>query len=239
MSARARPPRASDMLVQALRHRILSERLEVGYRLPSEVELMGVYGLGRVTVREALRLLERDGLVDIRRGPIGGTYVSHTGIGQVSEALTLLFSFRGTTIGEFLDFRLLVEPRVAALAAQHATDKQRSRLLAMTAVGPGPSPGPADVHSLIAEACGNDVLELTMQSLHIPLARHIRFERVTERDLSLTERAHSRILRRIADGDSAGASRAMIIHLEAYAGYLGETGLTDAPIVLRQPWPIR
>lgn len=238
MSSRARIPRASDIVVDAIRNKILSERLAVGSRLPSETELMEAHGLGRVTVREALRLLERDGLVDVKRGPNGGIYVRHAEIRQVSEALTLLFSFRDTTIGEFLGFRMLVEPQVAALAAEHATDSQRARLLALAAEGLHVSSGSADVHSLVAEACGNDVFELTVKSLHMPLARHIRMERVTDTNLSLTEQAHSKIARCIAEGDAEGARWAMTRHLEAYGDYLRQTGLIDESIVPRQPWPV-
>lgn len=232
MSSRARIPKASDMVVAGIRHRIVSERLPVGTKLPSELELMDEYGLGRVTVREALRILERDGLVDVRRGPSGGIFVRHTEIRQVSETLALLFSFRDTTLGEFAEFRLQLEPYVARLAAKHATDEQRAEMLAAVEEEREPS-RTADVHSLIAAACGNDVFELVLKSMHSSFVGHFRYDLITPEHVEATSRAHAKVVRAIIEGDGASAERAMRRHLETYTGFLQEHGLDSEPILPR------
>ena len=86
----ARLVKASDAIVDGIRDRILNERLPVGSPLPSESDLMADYGLGRVTVRERLRLLERAGIVSIRRGPGGGVFVGTPDLHRLSEVLTCL-----------------------------------------------------------------------------------------------------------------------------------------------------
>jgi GntR family transcriptional repressor for pyruvate dehydrogenase complex len=235
-SPQSRLPKASDLLVSGIREKIITARLPVGARLPSETELMELYGLGRATVREGLRLLEREGLVDIKRGSVGGIYVRHADIRQVSESLTLLFSLRDTTLGEFAAFRLLVEPKVAALAAENATDEQRTVILATGNMELGVNLSAADLHSVIATACGNDVFEFALRSIDLPLARHIRRDRVTEHDSSATVEAHKKIAKAIAAGKAAAAEKAMITHLEAYAEYLDRVGLTAEPIVPRSRW---
>lgn len=229
-SGRARIPKASDLVVASIRQRIVSQRLPVGTRLPSEVDMMEEYGLGRVTVREGLRILERDGLIDVRRGPSGGIFVRHTEIGQVSDTLALLFSFRDTTLGEFAQFRLHVEPFVAKLAAEHATTEQRTELLAAVDVEREATRS-ADVHSLIAAACGNDVFELVLKSMHSSFVGHFRFELITPEHVEATNRAHSKIVRAIVDGDGTSAERSMRRHLETYAAYLRDNGLDAEPIL--------
>src|SRR5699024_3756987 len=120
MSSRSRRlPKVSDLVVSALRERIINQQLPVGSRLPSEAELMEELNVGRVTVREGLRLLERDGLLEVRRGTTGGNFVRHPDIEQVSESISVLLGIRGTRLREFVEFRQLVEPEAAALAAQH------------------------------------------------------------------------------------------------------------------------
>jgi DNA-binding FadR family transcriptional regulator len=231
-AAGSRIPKASDLVVSSIRNKILFERLPVGTRLPSEVELMEENGLGRVTVREALRILERQGLVEVRRGPSGGIFVRHADIRQVSEALALLFSLRDTTLGEFADFRQLVEPRVAYLAAVNASDEQRAALV-RAAESEQDTARTADMHSLIADACGNDVFEFVVKSMHSSLAGHFRYDHITPENRAETALAHLKIAAAIAAGDARGAEKAMHRHIETYGLYLREHGLDTEPIVPR------
>jgi GntR family transcriptional regulator, transcriptional repressor for pyruvate dehydrogenase complex len=235
MSSTIRIPRASNIVVDALRDWILSERLPDGYKLPNETEMMEMYGLGRTTVREAVRLLESDGLVEVRRGPSGGTFVRHIDIREVSEALTLLFSFRETRLKEFVEFRRVVEPEIAALAAVNATDEQRDEILK---VGEehltGENDSSVELHELLAAACGNGVLGLLMESMSVPFSRHFRPERITEQSVTSTEAAHAKIAKLVAAGDAAGARRSMARHMDAYAVFVSESGLSEEPIVPRR-----
>lgn len=235
MSRTIRIPRASNIVIDAIRDWILTDRLPSGYKLPTETEMMEMYGLGRTTVREAVRLLESDGLVEVRRGPAGGTFVRHIDIREVSEALTLLFSFRETRLKEFVEFRRVIEPEIAALAAVNATEEQRAEILE-EGMGhlTGANDSSTELHGLLAAACGNDVLELLMESMSVPFARHFRPERITEQSVASTEAAHAKIAKLVAAGDAAGARRAMARHLEAYAEFVVESGLSEEPIVPRR-----
>lgn len=236
MTRRVPIPRASNVVVEAVRDWILSEHLQSGYKLPSEVEMMDMYGLGRTTVREAIRLLESEGLVEVKRGPAGGTFVRHADIRQVSQALTLLFSFRNTTLQEFVEFRRLVEPEMAALAADNATDEQREEILKVGTGHLASAGGSADLHNLVAEACGNGVLNLLMEAMQVPLARHFRPEHISEQNVIGTEVAHTKIAELIAEGSVERARRAMARHLDAYAAYVADEGLRDEPLVPRRLW---
>lgn len=233
-----RIPKASDVIVSAVRQRILNERLPVGFRLASEAELMNEFGFGRVTVREALRLLERDGLIEIRRGPGGGIKVRHPDISQVSDAISLVFNMQGVTLREFQAFRLMVEPAVAALAAVHATDEQRKAILESADEDPTYLGRVVDLHTLIGQAAGNGVVAVVLQALHRPFSMHFREEKISTQDTEATAQAHRKIARAISAGDPVVAERAMKRHLDAYAKYLEEVGLIDEPIVPELSWPI-
>jgi len=226
---RVQLPKASDFVVASLRKKILAERLEAGTRLPSVDELMAEYGLGRVTVREALRILENDGLIDMRRGPSGGVFVRQIDIRQVSEALGLLFNSKGTTVGELADFRLLMEPEVARLAALNATPSEKEMLL-RDAENELEASQSISFHSSISSACGNSVYELVMNALHSPLSGHFRHNLISHENEELTVQAHIKIAKHIATGDAAGAERAMRRHLEAYKKYVLDYGLQNESI---------
>lgn len=228
----SRLPKASDAVVEGLRRWIISRNLPVGHQLPGEIELADRYGVGRAAVREALRLLERDGLVQVRRGVRGGIFVRHPEIGQVGDVVSLLFATRGTTIGEWVDFRLLVEPAAAELAATHASGAQRDELAA--AIDPTAAvdlPHVPDLHIVIAEASGNGVLAIALGAMRASFDEHFRPNRISDSDLSATDAAHRKIARRIIAGDGPGARRAMTVHLNSYRDYMREQGLLTEPFI--------
>ncbi|WP_298752835.1 FadR/GntR family transcriptional regulator [uncultured Serinicoccus sp.] len=229
-----RIPKASDVVVRELRDRILSGRLPVGHRLPSETELLEQFNLGRATIREGLRLLERDGLIEIKRGPGGGITVRHPDITQVSDAFAVLFAVQTVTLRDFLEFRMITEPQTAALAAARATEEDR-KAIALAAEEPDFG-RVVDLHVRIGMASGNGVVSNMLQALHSPFNAHFRESLVGKRHLEGTVRAHKRISERISQGDSDGARHAMEVHLEAYADYLERQNLLDDPIVDPRIW---
>ncbi|NYD57179.1 DNA-binding FadR family transcriptional regulator [Nocardioides marinisabuli] len=232
MARSSRLPKACDLVVTDVRGRILSERLPVGSRLASESELMEQHGLGRVTVREGLRLLERDGLIEIRRGAAGGIFVREVGIGQISETMALLFSSRDTTLREFADFRLDIEPTVARLAATHASDDQRAALTDIAGLG-GDGRHVASFHELVADASGNGVHAIVLAALSSTLESQVRYDRVTAGTAARNVREHEEIAAAVAAGDPDAAESAMRRHLEAYRDFVAQLRLLDDPIIPR------
>src|SRR5262245_28121356 len=79
--------RVSQVIIDQIRELIHSGKLRPGDRLPSERELCARFGVSRVTVREALRVLEAGGLVDIRVGAHGGTFVTTPSHARIGEGL--------------------------------------------------------------------------------------------------------------------------------------------------------
>lgn len=238
LTLRARPrrlPKASDLVVSGVRRHIITRRLPVGAPLPSESELMAEYGVGRVAVREAFRLLERDGLIEIRRGVNGGVFVRHPDISQVSEVISLLFAVKNTTLREFVEFRQLVEPAAAAHAAKNISAEQREQLAVILRVDEDLAHVP-DLHLLVAEATGNGVLALALNALRHPFQEHFRPGRIDAGHMRETSAAHAKIAKRILAGDASGAQRAMTVHLAAYRDYLERENLMEEPIIPPSTW---
>lgn len=122
---RLAPPSSQALVVDALRRRVALGVYTPGDRLPSERGLAELLGVGRMTVREAIRALNREGLLETTRGRTGGTRVARTVTRRALREITRdsLEALRGN-----YEFRLAVEPFVASLAARRATEAERASL---------------------------------------------------------------------------------------------------------------
>ena len=82
-----------------------------------------MFGIARTTLREALRILESQGLLEIRRGRTGGPVVTMPRIDSLAEGLAVTLQLQGTTVGDLDVARQLIEPRLAArLATSHTVE---------------------------------------------------------------------------------------------------------------------
>lgn len=105
---------------QNIKQMIIQQNMKPGDRLPSETELMDMFGVSRSTLREAMKFLGAENVIVIKRG--NGTFVSNsTGVGE--DPLGLNFTNQHYLIKNLLEARLLFEPQIAELAVQRATDK--------------------------------------------------------------------------------------------------------------------
>lgn len=107
-------------VVDQLQEAILSGDLKPGDGLPSEMKLKEMFETGRGTIREALRMLEQKGLIDIRVGAGGGIFVRDMGTEKITEHLKMLIQFKKVNVTHIATFREGVEGSVAAMAAEKA-----------------------------------------------------------------------------------------------------------------------
>jgi GntR family transcriptional regulator, transcriptional repressor for pyruvate dehydrogenase complex len=103
-------------------------RLSAGSSLASEAEMATLYSVGRTTVREALRVLEMQGLVTIKTGPGGGPIVTDPTTADAGRMISLHMAVRGCTFGELALVRLQIDPILAAEAARIAMPNGIERL---------------------------------------------------------------------------------------------------------------
>jgi GntR family transcriptional repressor for pyruvate dehydrogenase complex len=107
-------------VVDEIQSAILDGRIKAGDQLPSEMKLKEMFEISRGSIREALRVLEQKGLIDIKTGVAGGAVVRSPDHNQVTESLNLLVKSQQVSLNHLLDFRLEIEGTVAALAARRA-----------------------------------------------------------------------------------------------------------------------
>jgi len=100
---------------------IVSGLLKPGEKLPAERELVGRFDVSRRTLREALRIVEQKGLIEIKIGSRGGAFVKDLTTAPISESLALLIRSKKISLRELAEFRVDIESLVAGKAAQQAT----------------------------------------------------------------------------------------------------------------------
>lgn len=109
-------------LASRLEEMILAGQFPPGCSLPSEAELARQFGVSRTVVRDATRILAAKRLVEIKHGV--GMLVTHSARHGFVEALLLLLRRQNSTLGDLVDFRMILEPEVAAVAAVRASEAQ-------------------------------------------------------------------------------------------------------------------
>lgn len=230
-------PKAAASLAEEIRAQILGLGLEPGSQLPSEPELIAQSGLGRATVREAIRLLEAQGLVVIRRGSHGGIFVAQPNLSNLSHSLAPVLTLSKAPLRDLTNYRKMVEPPAASLAASLASDEDKAALLALAAHNPGPGyVNEIAFHERIAEMAQNLLLRVLVIVPHDLLREHLRGEAIEDVDVDEANRAHIAIAKAIAAGDANRAARAMTKHLEAFELRMGRAGRLDRPIVPQEQW---
>ncbi len=117
----AKQTRIFQDVVEQIQETILAGKLAPGEMLPPERELKAMLQVSRGTLREALRVLEQKGLIEIKLGVGGGAVVQDVSYDQINESLALLIRYQKVSLQHLTEFRLGVEGRVAALAAERAT----------------------------------------------------------------------------------------------------------------------
>lgn len=217
---------------------IVSGRMPVGARLPTETELAQRFGVSRGVARESLRSLEERGLVTVRHG-IGATVRPSADWDMFSpEVIAAVLEQQGGAklLGDYLECRRLLEIEAAGLAAQRATaqdlmalSEALERMTATAVEAPG-SPSAeerfheADVafHRALIQATGNRALGRMTEPVHRALAAARRPLARPEHRLERSLPEHREILAAVAARDPVRAREAMRAHLLTVERYLAE-----------------
>jgi GntR family transcriptional repressor for pyruvate dehydrogenase complex len=218
-------PKASDILVNELRERILSGELPVGTTLPAERDLVEQTQMSRTTVREALRILEVQGLLRIVAGRAGGAVVQRPSSDAVVSSVSALIRGQQIRLTTLLETRRAIEPICAQLAAEHRTDEDLAALEQINAALANPDSSFAeflqanvDWHVAVARATHNELIAAFM----VALSRAVYAATANEaygapESRSLTIRAHRSITEAVRKQDVTAAVRRMSRHLDSYA----------------------
>jgi DNA-binding FadR family transcriptional regulator len=217
-------PKASDVLANELRERILSGEYPEGTPLPPERELVVQTRMSRTTVREALRILEVQGLIRIKAGRAGGAFVQQPGEENVASSLELLIRGRRLRLASVHETREAIEPSCARLAALHRTTGDLRRLeatneaIAASADLDGFLRANVDWHVAVATASHNEILTGIMMALSRAIYTTTNNEGfINDEVRAITVRAHRSVTRAIKDRDPDAAVRRMSRHVHSYA----------------------
>ena len=120
--------RASDVIYQQIYQKIVSQELKPGDRLPSERELVEQFHRSRPSVREALRMLQQDGLIKIAVGVNGGATVQGISMQNAEQPLRQLIEVGTITLQELVDYRSYNDHSCANLAAKYHTEEDIAKL---------------------------------------------------------------------------------------------------------------
>ncbi|GAA1638797.1 FadR/GntR family transcriptional regulator [Microbacterium flavum] len=239
-SERAAPARAWRVVLEKIEGDLLEGRLGPGDRLPPERELASTLGVGRSSVREALRVLEVMGLIRTATGsgPTSGAIVTATPQGGLAQLLRLQVAAQGFPIPDVYETRLLLEEWAVA----HLADRPEAPLAdARATLGAMEVDGlsledflalDAQFHVRLAEATGNVVVSATMAGLRETIEGYIRAGAARIPDWARTaerlRHEHAEVLAAIDRGDADDARLRVRAHITGYYADAGLPAPTDA-----------
>lgn len=195
---------------------IHQDGITVGAKLPNEYELAEKFGVGRSTVREAVKSLASKGILEVRRG--AGTFVKKNELAKDDPLGLAQFEDKYRLAMELFDVRILLEPEVAATACKYATEEEKQRIKELCdeveqlyLAGKNHIPKDMEFHECIAKCSRNRVVEVLIPVIYTAVTT---FANLTYRKLrNETIETHREITNAILRGDSMGAKCAMIQHL--------------------------
>ncbi len=229
-------PKASDVLAARLRALILSGQLAPGDSLPAERDLVIESGLSRAPVREALRVLESEGLIVTRPGRAGGSVVTRPGRASVARSVEQFVRIHDVRLESLLDCRLAIEPMLAKLAAQHRTaaefdELERLHVAFIASVVDVEAYRRVNLewHLAVARASRNEPLTALMEAISAPIMEAARDQHVTTPEIRRAAvKVHGSIMRAIEAQDARAAHDRMARHLGAYSEIARERQRTNA-----------
>jgi GntR family transcriptional repressor for pyruvate dehydrogenase complex len=214
-----RTGRLADQVADQLKQSLFNGEYEEGERLPSEHELMEILGISRVVVREAIRSLEKAGLLEIKRGPAGGAFVRPMKHDIISNIIRDSLRLSHTSVAEIMEVRLQMEPIVAGLAAQRRSLEDIKILEKNIQNIPTVKSGDkyvawnVDFHRLVAKAAHNSMYELLVNIL-MDITQDLILSIKPSRRVVHDTVSHPAIVEKIKQGDIKGAERVFGKHLE-------------------------
>ena len=212
--------RLSEMVVDAIREMIREKAMQPGDKLPSENELTKELQVSRSSVREAIRILEVTGMLQVEQGK--GIFIADP-LKRAFDGIHSWYENNEESLCEQFEIRLLIEPHACELAAKKADDKTKSKLhLAYEKFRLAYEENniqqmiktDSELHHLIAKATRNRTLEIIMETMAKVLTEGWITSLHTPGRIESTLSEHKAIIDAIDAGDAAAARDAMAVHLQ-------------------------
>jgi GntR family transcriptional repressor for pyruvate dehydrogenase complex len=230
---RIRQPRVAEIVASQLREDILSGRLKEGDVLPSQESLFSEFGVSPPALREAIHILETDGLISVRRGNMGGAVVHLPSAARTAHMISMVLQSRSSTPADVSGALLHLEPICAGMCAARedrvaeVVPYLEAEIEVQTEQFDDLSryvPNARRFHEAVVSRCGNEPMILLIGSLELIWSAHESSvwsdeyntaDPTIKRTMRAALRDHQRLLDAIRDGDSARAVRLAQDHLAA------------------------
>jgi DNA-binding FadR family transcriptional regulator len=241
-------PRVADVVADRIRELIVSGALGDGERLPRLEDLLEEFGVSGPSMREALRMLESEGLITVQRGSIGGAVVHRPDAKTAAYTLALVLRSRGTKLRDVVEAMALLEPVCASLCARRSDRKKTvvRQLRKINATARDLVDGDevayneamTSFHKTVVKGCGNGTLSLLVGALEVNLltwseatAAHGTYPTRAVRLKNLAR--HGELCDLIEAGDDEEVARVMREHIDRYLPVLGfdSNQLVDAQAI--------
>ncbi len=229
-----KPPSLSEVVLDELQRLISEGVFKPGDRLPSEKDLAEQLGVGRSSVREAMRVLQLLGVIEVIQGK--GSFVRQTNI------LPLVVNWARLAqmgpLAEVMEARLFIEVLIAELAAERATDEDIAKLEgilhhsreSLSNLEESAHVG-VDFHIALAEATHNQVIALMYRTIYDLFVEMARRTRTSEEAAHSRMQDHERIFQAVLNRDPEEAAQAMREHLESAYKLLMDSDAEPTPAV--------
>lgn len=217
-----------DYTVKRLQKMIDDGNLRPGEKLPSERELVAQFSISRSVVREALRVIESQGLVTIQQGK--GVYVQKPGLQTVLQPVQRLLKDGSITLQNLMQARYILEPEIVKIASKMISDDQLKKLeneyREMIKYLDYPEKyleADKNFHSLLVSCTGNPVLVIMMWPIITMFNGFIELLYQVPGTPQKVFTAHDTILKALRDHDEDAAEAAMRAHLQEVVEWFGPT----------------
>jgi GntR family transcriptional repressor for pyruvate dehydrogenase complex len=225
-----RIPKASAMVAADIRKQVLMGQLRPGDYLPLETQMASDFGVGRATIREAIRILEAEGLAHISRGARRGPRILQPSADVLAQTMGVALQTRQATIRDVYEVRCMIEPSAARLAAQHNAREASMRLASEVLIEEGVIEGRDErqmyrlfgqFHRTLMDCSGNITLSLLGIALEGPVSGHLSLLYANSRrkedwwaQMELSIRSRRKLAHIIGEGDGDAAAAHWARHME-------------------------
>jgi DNA-binding FadR family transcriptional regulator len=242
-SVSVRVPKAAELVANVVRRQIVTKELAAGETLSSEAELLERFNISRPTLREAIRILESESLISVRRGVRGGATVQVPDTGTAAAYTALLLRMSGTPMGDVYDARLMIEPALARRLARVANERVIASLQsivdqerAAVAAGDLVERGHAAIrfHTEVVQQAGNKTRAVLLSTIDGIVSRYASEAAlaVMERESMVSLEEHEEFIDHLRERRADEAEVCWRRHMENSATAFARTGAADVLVRL-------
>lgn len=215
--------RVSDQIKDALKQAIERGEFKAGDKLPREDEIAAMFKVSKVSVREALRDLEAEGIIQKRRGIFGGNFVAQPGSNEMQQLMSNYCQFGTISRAELFDFSHMLEPVLMSAAATRRTDEDLKKMRInikeceeCLAAGKISTRKIIEFHNILFDSCHNRFCSLVFEALMTLAIKLLSPTKVTLADFEAHLRYSKELYEHIERQDDKAARESMVSVIQKF-----------------------